>query len=436
MTQENEASNECRLATVITCTEVSQIQLPVALSPSNLVKEQINDIRLAAARMSGPQRRSFIADMSLKYCMGNPRLTESVFKWSRVTVTTGLGEKRTGITCIGLQSLKSGNDRWEEKHPEIAGLLCKLAESQSQQDPTFESSIAYTRLTAPSAINALREAGIDDDKLPSRSSMTNILDRLGYRLRKIVKAKPLKKIKETDAIFENIKKKDQEAKNSTDHVIRISMDCKATVKLGELSREGLSRGDNKACDHDFVLNGSHTPCGIVNEDSGQLYINMGSSYKTSDFIIDTLNGWWNSLTQNERQKSTRLQLKVDNGPESSGIRTQFLKRIVEFCDHIGKPIQLLYFPPYHSKYNPIERCWGILEKHWNGTLLKDVHVMTEWAKTMTWKGIHPIVEVSTTIYEKGISLTKSTMRDIENRLERDLILPKWDILIKPVAIAT
>ena len=214
------------------------------------------------------------------------------------------------------------------------------------------------------------------------------------------------------------------------------MDCKATVKLGELSRGGLSRGDNKACDHDFVSNGSHTPCGIVNEDSGQLYINMGSSYKTSDFIADTLNGWWNSVSPNEKQSSTALQLKIDNGPESSGIRTQFLKRIVEFCDCIGKPIQLLYFPPYHSKYNPIERCWGILEKHWNGTLLKDVHVMTEWAKTMTWKGIHPIVEVSTTVYEKGISLTKSTMRDIEARLERDPILPKWDILIKPGAIVT
>ena len=214
------------------------------------------------------------------------------------------------------------------------------------------------------------------------------------------------------------------------------MDCKATVKLGELSRGGLSRGDNKACDHDFVSNGSHTPCGIVNEDSGQLYINMGSSYKTSDFIADTLNGWWNRVSPNEKQSSTALQLKIDNGPESSGIRTQFLKRIVEFCDCIGKPIQLLYFPPYHSKYNPMERCWGILEKHWNGTLLKDVQVMTEWAKTMTWKGIHPIVEVSTTAYEKGISLTKSTMRDIEARLERDPILPKWDILIKPVAIVT
>lgn len=213
------------------------------------------------------------------------------------------------------------------------------------------------------------------------------------------------------------------------------MDCKATVKLGELSRGGLSRGDNKACDHDFVTQGSHTPCGIVNEDSGQLYINMGCSYKTSDFIIDTLDGWWDSTSAEEQKSIDKIQLKSDNGPESSGKRTQFLKRIVEFSDRINKPIQLLYYPPYHSKYNPIERCWGILELHWNGTLLKDVTVMTKWAKTMLWKGVHPIVEVSTTIYEKGISLTKSAMREIEKRLVRDPQLPKWDIFIKPIAAA-
>ncbi len=209
------------------------------------------------------------------------------------------------------------------------------------------------------------------------------------------------------------------------------MDCKATVKLGELSRGGLSRGDNKACDHDFQTNGRHTPCGIVDEDSGQLYINMGCSHKTSDFIADTLNGWWNSIPLKTQQAAAKIQLKIDNGPESSGTRTQFLKRIVAFSDDIGKPIQLLYFPPYHSKYNPIERCWGILELHWNGTLLRDVQVMTEWAKTMTWKGIHPLVEVSTTLYEKGISLTKSAMRTVEARLERDPNLPKWSILVKP-----
>ena len=134
----------------------------------------------------------------------------------------------------------------------------------------------------------------------------------------------------------------------------------------------------------------------------------------------------------EQVAMARLQIKMDNGPESSGKRTQFLQRMVAFCDAIGKPIQLLYYPPYHSKYNPIERCWGILELHWNGTKLVDAETMVEWAKTMTWKGIYPIVELSHTIYQKGIALGKAAMQAVEARLERHPILPKYDILIKPV----
>lgn len=134
-------------------------------------------------------------------------MTEDVFGWSRNTVATGLCEKHTGIVCIGLQSYCCGNKTWEEKHPDIAEYLRKIAENQSQQDPTFQSSIAFTRLTAKSALIALKDAGFSKDDLPSPSCMSEILNRLGYRLRKVVKAKPLKKIKETDEIFENIKKK-------------------------------------------------------------------------------------------------------------------------------------------------------------------------------------------------------------------------------------
>ena len=89
----------------------------------------------------------------------------------------------------------------------------------------------------------------------------------------------------------------------------------------------------------------------------------------SDFIVDTLEAWWENLDTIQKQATQQIQLKIDNGLESSGMRTQFLKRMVEFTEQIGKPIQLLYYPPYHSKYNPIERCWGILELHWNGTKL-------------------------------------------------------------------
>jgi hypothetical protein len=113
-------------------------------------------------------------------------------------------------------------------------------------------------------------------------------------------------------------------------------------------------------------------------------IHFGSSFKTSDFIVDTIEGWWESLSPRQKKQTKLLQLKVDNGPESSGVRTQFLKRMVAFSDHIGKPIQLLYYPPYHSKYNPIERCWGILEQHWNGTQLKDKETMLRWAQSMTF----------------------------------------------------
>ncbi|MEG4076343.1 hypothetical protein QUA31_27425 [Microcoleus sp. Pol14D5] len=108
------------------------------------------------------------------------------------------------------------------------------------------------------------------------------------------------------------------------------------------------------------------------------------------------------------------QIKIDNGPESSGVRTQFLKRMVEFLDQINTPIQLLYYPPYHSKYNPIERCWGILEQHWNGSKLVNIEAMLSWASSMTWKGLHPILTLSNIVYQKGISLTKKAMKQVES----------------------
>ena len=174
----------------------------------------------------------------------------------------------------------------------------------------------------------------------------------------------------------------------------------------------------------------YVPCGIVDEDTGQLYVTFGSSYKTSDFMVDNLEQWWKSLSRSEKQRLDLIQIKVDNGSENSGIRRQFLKRMVEFADQTQKTIQLRYFPRYHSKYNPIERCWGILERHWNGALLRNAETMLAWAKNMTWKGLNPIVNLSKKLYKKGISLTKKEMEEIEKRLERNPNLPKWDILIR------
>jgi len=390
----------------------------------------VDDLKKAAKKMRGAERRAFQAEMSLKYCGGNPRQTEKIFGWNRNSVELGLHENRTGLACIGPHKACCGNKPWEEKHPEAAALLFELAESQSQQDPTFRTTLSFTRLTAKEALRQLRDHGFEEE-LPSPRAMANILNRNGYRLRPVLKAKPQKKIAETDAIFGNVKKKDEQSRMEG-KTKRISMDCKAAVKIGEYSRGGETRGDDKAADHDMGCTEKYTPFGILDEDGGQLNVAFGSSAKTSDFIADCLRDWWDGIPSAEREEISRLQIKADNGPESSGRRTQFLKRMVEFADYINKPVQLLYYPPYHSKYNPVERCWGILEKHWNGAKLVDAHTMLEWAKTMTWKGISPVVNLSRKVYQKGISLSKKAMQEVEARLERNSLLPSWDILIRPI----
>ena len=157
--------------------------------------------------MTGANRRAFEAEMTVKYCEGNPLLAETTFGWGRHTVAVGLAERRTGIRCLGAQAACSGRKRWEEQSPEVAAALERLAEAHAQQDPTFRTTLAYTRLTAKAARTALRAQGYSAEQLPSPSTMAEVLNRLGFRLRKVVKAKPQKKIAETDAIFANIKKK-------------------------------------------------------------------------------------------------------------------------------------------------------------------------------------------------------------------------------------
>jgi DDE family transposase len=169
--------------------------------------QQIADLRWAATQMSGAKRRAFQAEMAEQYCGGNPRRAERVFGWSRETVEVGLAERRTGVTCLGGQAAFSGRKRWEDQHPQAAEALRALAEAQAQQDPTFRTSLAYTRLTAKAALAALRAQGFAKKALPAPSTMASILNRLGFRLRKVLKAKPQKKIAQTDAIFENLKKR-------------------------------------------------------------------------------------------------------------------------------------------------------------------------------------------------------------------------------------
>jgi transposase len=185
-----------------------------------------------------------------------------------------------------------------------------------------------------------------------------------------------------------------------------------------------------AADHDMHPEAVLAPAGILEVDSHQLNLIFGTSRDTSDFVADCLERWWTNRSA-AHPGVRRLLIDLDNGPEIASSRTQFMKRLVEFSDRNQLTLELAYYPPYHSKYNRIERCWGILENHWNGALLTSIEAALAWAKTMTWRGVSPIVQLLNGIYETGVRLTKSAFRPIAARLQRSTELPKWSLVIHP-----
>ncbi|BAQ65712.1 transposase [Geminocystis sp. NIES-3709] len=120
--------------------------------------------------------------MCLKYCHGSARKAERIWGWGRDNVQLGLEEERTGIICLGTQSMSSGRKKWEQKYPEVANVLKEIAEAHCQQEPSFKTSIAYTRLTASSAMAELKKRGFTQEEILPGSTMAIILNRMGYRL--------------------------------------------------------------------------------------------------------------------------------------------------------------------------------------------------------------------------------------------------------------
>lgn len=176
--------------------------------------------------------------------------------------------------------------------------------------------------------------------------------------------------------------------------------------------------------------GKTTPVGFLSPKSGDLSFYMVSSRVTSDCIVDLLQLWLD-----ERRSMyplvNKLVINLDNGPEQQSYRTQFMKRIQDFSNTNNMEIQLAYYPPYHSKYNPIERTFGVLEQHWNGALLDSLDAVYGYAKTMTWKGIHPAVTVIDKIYQLGIKISKDAMEILNAGFERLKDLEKWFVTVRP-----
>ena len=320
---------------------------------------------------------------------------------------------------------RCGRKKITEKYPELNNDIRKIIEEKLYTDPHFQTEHLFCSLTVDEIMRKLLNLGKYQPKFIGRSSLANLLNKMGYNLKKVKRNKPLKKIKETDAIFENVKLKKEEALNDENTSI-ISIDTKDKVMIGPYSRNGKSRILVEASDHELT-NDCLTPFGILDLKTNQSYFYNFINKPTSNAIVECIDDYLSD------KLCTKLVILLDNGPDNSGVRTAFLKALVDLSDKYQMEIELVYYPPYHSKYNPIERLWARLEMMWNGMLLSTKQICKKVMEQLTWKKVKAKVKNITKDYEKGIFFSKEEMKQYEGvNIHRNEKLKKWSILITPL----
>ncbi len=407
-------------------------KLSICRSDSNdkleLTPEIVSILNQATESMDGPRRRRFMAKTVDNLGQGAQRKVERDLGWDRGTIRKGMHELKSGISCHDNFSGR-GRNLMEQHLPNLLDDIKAIAEPTSQADPTFRTLKIYTPLTLKDVHQRLiSEKGYSQTEMPCLRTLCTKVNQLNFHPQKVAKTKPIKKIKETDAIFDQVHKSNAVA-DKTDGMLRLSCDTKARIKVGPFSRGGYSRQGTRGADHDFNPKEIMIPFGILLPAHGESFLSFTKGPATSDFMMDSIENLWPDLK--ERFAPHTLVINLDNGPDNSSRRTQFIKRVVDFAHSASITIQLAYYPPYHSKYNPVERLWGVLENHWNGEILDSEEKVLGFARSMTWKGNHPTVTLIDDIYKKGVKLNKAEMDGYENKIRRLPGLEKWSVEISP-----
>ena len=397
--------------------------LPKETTYSIMIPQPMHDTLVYVATcLHGNNRRVFMAKTVQSLGVGGQRGAEKLLGWNRKTIRKGMHELQSGICCIDNFSGR-GRRSAEYNLPRLAEDIEAIVKPECQTDPTFRTKKVYTPLTAKMMrIRLIEEKGYTHQELPVARTIGYKMNSLNFHPQTVAKCKPVKKIKETDAIFDQIFKINKET-DSCERALRLSIDAKAKVKIGPFSRGGKNRQGENGLDHDFGPNKIVTPLGIFLPLYDETFLYFTESKVTADFIVDCLENLWPNLKK--RFTPDTVVLNLDNGPENNSHRTQFIKRIVDFALTNSVTVKLAYYPPYHSKYNPVERVWGILENHWNGELLNSEEKVLGLARSMTYNGIHPKVEMVNGIYPTGITLDKKEMAFYEKKLVRFAGLENW-----------
>ena len=217
--------------------------------------------------LKGSARRLFMARTVKELGPGGQRQAERELGWNRITIRKGMHELESGFICLDAVSAR-GRKRAEVHLPQLLDDIRDIVDGQSQTEPQFRSKRLYTRLSAAEVRRQLiAQKGYPSETLPTTQTITAKLNTLGYFPKKVAKSKPQKKINQTDAIFDHLSQVNREA-DATADVLRISVDAKATVKVGPFARGGKKPHEDRGDRSRFQARCHLDPSGTLGAELG------------------------------------------------------------------------------------------------------------------------------------------------------------------------
>ncbi len=324
-----------------------------------------------------------------------------------------------------------GRKKVEDKDPTLVEKIKLICEEHEFVDSGLQDNIVYLDITLR-GVKSLLESEYECSL--SIGTISRILtEKLDYKITKIKKDKVFKKIKETNSIFENVWNKLKDVKKKTGKIIAISIDDKVSKYIGELANNSSkSRICKRALDHDTNPDAIVKPFGIMDLITNQVYVFCTLGTSTADFKVNCIKEYlFAQLKANPNAK--KLMIFLDNGPENSSRRKLWKYCLIKLAMEYNIYIELVYYPPYHSKYNKIEHFWGVLQRNWNRLIIDNLTKLIASINGTKWHDVNAKGYLKTEIYEKGQKVDEKELKELEKKhiVYGKKNIAKWSMIILP-----
>jgi hypothetical protein len=380
------------------------------------------------------QKRLFLANEAIAYGRGGISKAEQISGVSRVTIRKGIAEIRRGKTPNErVRSEGGGRKPVIITHPNIEDEIRRLVDGSTYGDP--ERILSYTTESLRKIENELNGKGI---KI-GRTAIAKILDSMDYSRQQNLKMQQVgEPHPDRNAQFEHINK--TAAEYWAFGVPVISVDTKKKENIGNFKNNGSEyrskKNPRKVLDHDFPIEelGKISPYGVYNLNNNTGFVNVGTSHDTSEFAVESISRWWESVGKHTFPKSEKIYITCDSGG-SNGYRVRMWKyQLQQFANRTGLEIEVSHFPRGASKWNKVEhRLFCYISKNWQGKPLVDVQTAVDLiGATKTTVGLDVICVRDDTEYELAKKVSDAEFKTIN--IDKIQPFEAWNYKILPASI--